>query len=87
MKKRFCIFLICTLIFTTTLGLWCIDIGYSGMVTQAQVDTDLSITNGFWTRPSIQQYHIGMMMVIVSMISLAGLSITGIEEGFDFQEN
>ena len=57
------------------LGMWAIDIGVSGMV------NDLPCTNGFFTRDSIQQYHIGLWMVGISSVLMTMILICTISFG------
>ncbi len=46
------------------LGLWCIDVGVAGMIAGKGM-----ITNGWWTRTPVQQYHIGLILTYVTMFA------------------
>lgn len=47
-------------------GLWAIDIGFSGTVVSIQTGETIMATNGDFVREPIQQYHMGLYLVILS---------------------
>src|SRR4030042_3502774 len=57
------------------IGLWAIDIGASGMVIESKYGIDITATNGYWAREPIQQYHIGLWLVGVSITVLSSFVI------------
>jgi len=46
-------------------GLWCIDIGVSAQ------NMSSNVTNGWWVRDGVQQYHIGLWSVGIGVVILA----------------
>lgn len=64
-------------------GLWAIDIGASGMTLEAKYGIDMPVSNGFWGRDSIQQYHIGLWLVGLSSFILTIIVIAVILEWKD----
>jgi len=57
------ILVICLVMFD--LGMWCVDIGVSGMMLGKPVES------GFWTRDPKQEYHIGLWLLGVGSVLLA----------------
>ena len=66
------LFLVLSVSFVTV-GLWCIDISVSAMVLKANGVEDIVVTNGWWIRDPVKQYHIGLWMAEVSSLVLACL--------------
>jgi len=67
--KIYCLILVIIFFFLIMMGVWAIDIGVTG------TENDLSITNGWWTRDPCQQYHIGLLLVIIGTLLLVILSM------------
>jgi len=51
------------------MGLWAIDIGVSSM------GANIEVTNGWFSRAGIQQYHIGLWLCYASLMILSGISL------------
>lgn len=64
--------------FLSMLGYWAIDISFSAMATNS------SLTNGFWVRSPIKQYHLGLYLAIFShffVCIIAAYSLLGAVTG------
>jgi hypothetical protein len=64
-------------------GLWAIDIGASGMIIEAKYGVPMPVSNGFWGRDSMQQYHIGLWLIGLSSFMLIIIVIAVILEWKD----
>jgi len=58
-------------------GMWAVDIGVSAMGFEG------TVTNGWWSRPPVQQYHIGLMSIGVGSLILAICAITAVSLRWD----
>ena len=58
-------------------GMWAVDIGVSSMGFGANV------TNGWWSRSAMQQYHIGLWSISVGAMVLAVCAITAVSLKWD----
>jgi len=64
-------------VFFTVAGLWAIDIGASAMIAQS-AGIDMKVSNGWFVRSGIQQYHMGLYMVTIAMLFLSFLTLISI---------
>lgn len=54
-------------IISIMIGIWTIDISVSA---QSLCDPDIIMTNGWWARDPIQQYHLGLYLTILASFML-----------------
>ena len=64
-------------VFLTVSGLWAIDIGATTMVAQS-AGINMKVSNGWFVRSGIQQYHMGLYMVTIAMLFLSFLTLISI---------
>lgn len=56
-----------------TTGLWAVDIGASSMVMAASTNHEIVVNGLGWSRTPMDHYHIGLIMALLSFISLVVL--------------
>lgn len=83
LKIAICYLIVIIGITITMSGLWAIDIGASGMVLHAQNGMNVMISNGWWVREPIKQYHIGLWLVFYGMVTLFLVNIYAIYDKRD----
>ena len=57
--------------------MWAIDIGTRALAAQ-ESGFEVKTTNGIWARSPLRQYHLGLILVILSLLSLTFVSIRSI---------
>jgi hypothetical protein len=62
-------------IFVICLGMWAIDVGVSGMLMEAQMGVEIYAGNGWQFRRAVQQYHMGLYLVIAGMFLMIWLCV------------
>lgn len=77
MKRTSWVLVTIFLLFAACIGWWSLDIGTSAMVASARTGAEVKGTNGFWTRNPIQQYHLGLLVSILSTLGLAFIAARG----------
>lgn len=78
-QKKFCHAVIAIfLLFIGLTGLWCVDIGTGGMVLNAEYGLDIQVGNGWFARSPIQQYHIGLWLLGISVLLMCILLVYNI---------
>lgn len=86
MKKSSWIQITVVAVFFFLIGIWTVDTGVSAMVTAAQNGNEMGATNGFWARTPVKQYHLGLLIVLLSSLFLALTAVRAMLHDLEFQE-